>query len=298
MTWNVLNDYWQERLDEHFVFEGVPVLVHSVGTYPQLVNDAGETTRDTPHISIRHGGTYSARGCDYKNIKIVCEAGPERPSRRPMELQAWSQEFEKTPDIGPWIQRAKQHLPDAVTLLAEMPQRFADARHRISAHLQYPDALSREDYESACAELGIAPDPDPVSRVHGIYDFPHYMADQVLAYQMVLKRGRGISRAIASLDLPAVLTRSAYEQLCREHHIEPLSDAHCAADPMAQVVPVTPVNLTEELSRRRVAGIAQERCEQPTRKQGQLWEPCPRCGTEPVYMPLMLCETCWPKARP
>jgi hypothetical protein len=28
---------------------------------------------------------------------------------------------------------------------------------------------------------------------------------------------------------------------------------------------------------------------------GQLWEECPRCGFEPVYLPLCLCERCWPK---
>ena len=28
--------------------------------------------------------------------------------------------------------------------------------------------------------------------------------------------------------------------------------------------------------------------------QGQLWEPCPVCGTEPVLMPLMLCAQCCP----
>lgn len=28
---------------------------------------------------------------------------------------------------------------------------------------------------------------------------------------------------------------------------------------------------------------------------GQLWEECPRCGREPIYMPLHLCEHCWPK---
>ena len=28
-------------------------------------------------------------------------------------------------------------------------------------------------------------------------------------------------------------------------------------------------------------------------KTGQLWESC-RCGQEPVYMPLMLCDRCWP----
>ena len=30
------------------------------------------------------------------------------------------------------------------------------------------------------------------------------------------------------------------------------------------------------------------------KKTGQLWEPCPRCGNEPVYMPLQLCDQCWP----
>lgn len=29
-------------------------------------------------------------------------------------------------------------------------------------------------------------------------------------------------------------------------------------------------------------------------KTGQLWEPC-HCGREPIYMPLMLCDRCWPK---
>ena len=32
------------------------------------------------------------------------------------------------------------------------------------------------------------------------------------------------------------------------------------------------------------------------KKTGQLWEPCPKCGREPVYMPLGLCDRCWPKA--
>lgn len=30
-------------------------------------------------------------------------------------------------------------------------------------------------------------------------------------------------------------------------------------------------------------------------KEGQLWEPCPKCGNEPVWMPLNVCERCWPK---
>jgi len=34
------------------------------------------------------------------------------------------------------------------------------------------------------------------------------------------------------------------------------------------------------------------------KKTGQLWEPCPKCGQEPVYMPLHLCDNCWPKTAP
>lgn len=30
-------------------------------------------------------------------------------------------------------------------------------------------------------------------------------------------------------------------------------------------------------------------------KGGQLWEECPRCGFEPVNLPLCLCERCWPQ---
>lgn len=32
------------------------------------------------------------------------------------------------------------------------------------------------------------------------------------------------------------------------------------------------------------------------KKEGQLWEECERCGREPVYMPLHLCDRCWPSA--
>ena len=30
-------------------------------------------------------------------------------------------------------------------------------------------------------------------------------------------------------------------------------------------------------------------------KGGKIWEECPNCGFEPIYLPLSLCERCWPK---
>lgn len=35
--------------------------------------------------------------------------------------------------------------------------------------------------------------------------------------------------------------------------------------------------------------------EYPLRKEGQLFESCEKCGAEPVYMPLHLCDKCWPR---
>jgi len=32
-------------------------------------------------------------------------------------------------------------------------------------------------------------------------------------------------------------------------------------------------------------------------KTGQIWENCERCGKDPVYMPLMICDSCWPEDR-
>lgn len=40
---------------------------------------------------------------------------------------------------------------------------------------------------------------------------------------------------------------------------------------------------------------AQEQATQSPRKTGQLWEPCEQCGQEPSYMPLHLCDSCWPE---
>lgn len=50
---------------------------------------------------------------------------------------------------------------------------------------------------------------------------------------------------------------------------------------------------SELLKSLEIPGIAVQYVE----PEGQLWEPCPKCGHEPVLMPLHLCEKCWP-AKP
>jgi len=57
----------------------------------------------------------------------------------------------------------------------------------------------------------------------------------------------------------------------------------------------------EQIEWEKGAGASHVKCpeDRPAqngpKKTGQLWEPCPRCGNEPVYMPLHLCDDCWPK---
>lgn len=36
--------------------------------------------------------------------------------------------------------------------------------------------------------------------------------------------------------------------------------------------------------------------EGPPEMAGQIWDECSRCGREPIYLPLELCESCWPPA--
>ena len=33
------------------------------------------------------------------------------------------------------------------------------------------------------------------------------------------------------------------------------------------------------------------------KKEGQIWQECLHCGAEPSYLPLELCESCWPRVQ-
>ncbi len=45
----------------------------------------------------------------------------------------------------------------------------------------------------------------------------------------------------------------------------------------------------------KMNALHEKRQREGVKKGGQLWEPC-RCGREPVYLPLHLCEKCWPSS--
>lgn len=121
---------------------------------------------------------------------------------------------------------------------------------------------------------------------------------------------------LAFLDgVAAILERSEYERLCEANGVKRRSDADCSSYGVQHGVFSFPEHdvgtIAEmEMARRRLRGVEREQAGngaglevadreagQETKKEGQLWEACEKCGAEPVYMPLHLCARCWPKPK-
>lgn len=54
-------------------------------------------------------------------------------------------------------------------------------------------------------------------------------------------------------------------------------------------------DMHKEWKRRQKFRVKIKHTDETVRKTGQLWEPCEKCGRKPSYMPLHLCDKCWPK---
>lgn len=105
------------------------------------------------------------------------------------------------------------------------------------------------------------------------------------------------------------LSRGEYEAACATCAVDPLSDDECMGYGVRYGHFSFPEYSAEYVLTMRLARLRQQRLDaerdapmlapaRPTTvpgKSGQLWEPCERCGREPVYMPLHLCGTCWPR---
>lgn len=111
--------------------------------------------------------------------------------------------------------------------------------------MDYPDQLSRNEYEAACVALNIDTMSDADCQSYGVkygeFSYPHYAGEYVAIMRLAYKRMKFLEKEAAN----------------------------AAKAPTSYTAP---------------------------RQEGQLWEPCEHCGTEPVYMPLNLCDRCWPNS--
>jgi hypothetical protein len=115
----------------------------------------------------------------------------------------------------------------------------------------------------------------------------------------------------AMLKLPVRLDRAAYENACTVYGVTPLDDQEttqfCRGDYdlgtyFATAAARRDLGIPNTLHQRRGFFVeAQQRAiaaaPAPVASfpsmNGQLWEDCV-CGAQPVYMPLHLCQKCWP----
>jgi len=107
------------------------------------------------------------------------------------------------------------------------------------------------------------------------------------------------------------MSRAEYEAACAACRVDMLTDVECTSYGVRygsfSFPEYPPANVAAmHLATRRMAALDRERAAQAQQqtppaprvipaREGQLWEPCGRCGREPVYMPLHLCDQCWPR---
>lgn len=106
------------------------------------------------------------------------------------------------------------------------------------------------------------------------------------------------------------LTRQEFENICQDIGLPAPSDAELGeywdrygAYWMPQYDRTKPKHIMLAARQARWFAIERENPETPPQpqprkipaKEGQLWQPCEQCGREPSYLPLELCDNCWPK---
>lgn len=189
--WMVVPGFHENAVDEHFQTAGIPVIVHSAGRYPELVNEHGESTRDVAHFVIRYSASHNQQGdvrtTTYRSIEVIGKTRSDTGASQ--QLTLWHRDLPNTNDIAPYIEEAKQHLD--IDRLHDIPRRYAVAQARIDAAHSYPYELARDAYEAACKAEGVDILPDEQCRGEGHFTFPHYSADIVLARLLADSRWRG-----------------------------------------------------------------------------------------------------------
>jgi len=109
-------------------------------------------------------------------------------------------------------------------------------------------------------------------------------------------------------DFKSPLSREAYEAACEQTGADAKSDQDCnsygvrhgdfsypeydAAHIMKMHLARLRMQAMDESNRQKTS--LSPVCEIP-KMQGQIWEGCEQCGSEPSYLPLHLCGKCWPK---
>lgn len=204
MNWTITPDNHADAVIALEERDGVAVLAHGVGRYPSATRGDRSTTKD-PYVAVligRHShGTASGWTHYYPSATVMAVGRWEASRRRQLVVAEVTLDRANT-DRDAAVAAAQPHIAAALATLANLDAIYeaADARIR-EAHV-YTRPLSRADYETACATLGVEALPDE-SETRGLacdcygvrygrFEFPHYTPNYIVQMHLALRRLQGI----------------------------------------------------------------------------------------------------------
>lgn len=189
---------------EAFEYRGVIVLIHEAGRYPAVTAPDGRCTKTCPHIKI-------SICWDYPHVTAI--AG-YRSDGRLLALPINDHLSRKPADQSRegLIAYGKTFLDQAVEAIPTIAQMYDDANAIYSWVASLPSPLTREAYESACAERGIDPIFDLQLSRFGDFSFPAYDLNELPRALLHQKRAFAVEQETAAAEA----ARRAEDRLRRD----------------------------------------------------------------------------------
>ena len=195
----VVQDNHAHSVIELFMYQGVPVLVHTGGSYPTFITDDGETSRDIPYIEISLSGSTASYNDGrveqtWQYASVSAQGAWHHGRRRYLYAQDHNSPRLQNPGRDELIANAKLLLDTAVAMLATIDAQYEAASQVYSDIENLPRPFTREHYEGYCARWNIQAQPDASLTEWGDFNFPAYSLEKVRSYRLHQWRAFAVKR--------------------------------------------------------------------------------------------------------
>lgn len=250
------DDYWKDGAIE-VLEDRVPVLIKRTGTYPVAVSDDGRTTEN--------GKGYTP------HIEISISGGSGGGTKFYSGVTVLA--------VGRW-------------------QRNGTRRQMIVFSKQSYDRNMEKATPERFIQLGksyIDQAIDLLGKMDELYEAAKEFVERAYRYSGPFFRDEyeAICAACEVDALPDDEIFSSYAVKYGDFQFPEYSAEHIAKMYLAGQRNLQLEKEAKEIREKQRAAAADEFMS--VKREGQLWEPCEQCGKEPVYLPLHLCDNCWPK---
>lgn len=260
MKWQLHNYTNDPRVFSPRAIHGtIPVFVAPTGTYPEFISEAGESSKYSPHVRVSITVATIAATNKITSVSITAVGSPKNGYEQSLPIIRGRslQEEPSVDEINAVIDGLSSDISNAISVCKKIDEIFDDARQRIEEAEEFaPACITREGYESACSNMGVDTIPDEKIIDSHWLKYGNFTFPSYSPEKIIRMRLAG--RRLLALE------------------------AEAEADNAKYAVP------NEPSSPHPAEAIM-------TGMTGQIWQPCPYCGREPIYMPLNICQYCWPK---